>query len=369
VKRTAWRTIVVMSLGCTAEAGPDPFASGGAGSATDSNTSGATSMIDAGTSEGSSSVDDTADPPAETEAELFDVGVGDEGVGPEDGCTKIDFLFVVDNSGSMGAHQQALVDSFGPFMDTIFATVQAQDYHIMVTDSDADGDIQGACEPCTPDSFWCGDWCDAKASLDVACETRLGAGEVAPYNNEASNTICGVPDDIRYLTSDLDQASIKSLFQCMAKVGIFGSGAELPTSAIAAAVGPENQAGGCNADFVRDDAVLVVTFISDDYPVPETDDNASTVGSPQEWYDAVVAAKNGKPENVVMLGIINTDDATCVSGAGEPIVHPTERFVEFVEMFGARGLTGNICSSDYNAFFEQAVGLIDTACDEFEPEG
>jgi hypothetical protein len=93
------------------------------------------------------------------------------------------------------------------------------------------------------------------------------------------------------------------------------------------------------------------------------------VGSPQEWYDAVVSAKDVKPENVVMLGIINTPDATCVSGAGDPIVHPTERFVEFVELFGNRGLTGNICSSDYNEFFEQAVGLIDTACDEFEPEG
>jgi hypothetical protein len=155
----------------------------------------------------------------------------------------------------------------------------------------------------------------------------------------------------------------------MAKVGIFGSGAELPTSAVAEAVTTQNAAGACNAGFVRDDAILVVTFISDDYPVPGTDDNASTVGSPQEWYDAVVAAKNGKPENVVMLGIINTPDASCVSGAGDPIVHPTERFVEFVGLFGDRGLTANICSSDYNEFFEQAVGLIDTACDEFQPEG
>jgi hypothetical protein len=178
-----------------------------------------------------------------------------------------------------------------------------------------------------------------------------------------------VPGGRRYLTSDLDQDSIKSLFQCMARVGIFGSGAEMPTSAIAEAVTTQSQAGACNDGFVRDDAILVVTFISDDYPVPNTADNASTVGSPQEWYDAVVSAKNGKPENVVMLGIINTADAACVSGAGEPIVHPTERFVEFVELFADRGLTGNICSSDYNAFFEQAVGLIDTACDEFEPEG
>jgi hypothetical protein len=71
----------------------------------------------------------------------------------------------------------------------------------------------------------------------------------------------------------------------------------------------------------------------------------------------------------VMLGIINTPDAACVSGAGDPIVHPTERFMELVSLFGTNGLTANICASDYNAFFEEAVGLIDQTCDEFVPEG
>ena len=296
---------------------------------------------------------------------VFDVGAGD-GLMPSDGCTKIDFLFVVDNSASMGAHQAALINSFGPFLETIFATVQAQDYHIMVVDSDAGDDINSACEPCTPDSFWCGDWCDAKANLDVACETTLGAGEVAPYNNEASNTICGVPDGKRYLTSDSTQAELDSLFSCIGDVGIFGSGAELPMSAMVQAV---SGAGGCNGDFLRSDAILVATFISDDYPVPNTPDNASSVGGLGEWFDAVVAAKGGNADNVVMLGITNTEDAACVRGAGEPVVHPTERFVEFVDAFGDRGLTGNICADNYGAFFEEAVGLIDVACDEYEPEG
>ncbi|MEM6997070.1 MAG: hypothetical protein AAF721_41585 [Myxococcota bacterium] len=299
---------------------------------------------------------------------IFDVAVGDEGTPTGQGCSKIDFLFVVDNSASMGAHQSALLSSFGPFMDTIFATVAAQDYHIMVVDSDGDADISGTCEPCIPNSFWCGDWCEAKADLDVACETTLGAGEVAPYNNQASNTICGVPDGRRYLTSDSAPDEIKSLFQCIGKVGIFGSGAELPMSALVDAVTVESAAGGCNAGFLRDDAILVVTFITDDYPVDLTPDNASTVGSPAAWVDAVVTAKGGNADNVVMLGIMNTPEASCVRGAGTPVVHPTERFVEFVDGFD-RGLTGNICSTSYSAFFEEAVGLIDTACDEYEPEG
>lgn len=363
---------LLLATGCTESREENPFDAGsGAASAsagtTSPQTTGATSAATSsqGTDAGDGTDDDSWDPPGG-----WDVGAADDSAGPPtDGCTKIDFLFVVDNSGSMGAHQTALVNSFAPFIETIFATVQAQDFQIMVTDSDAGGDIDGACEPCSPNSFWCDDWCEAKADLDVACEVTLGAGEVAPYNNEASNAICGVPEGQRFLTSDLDQGEITDLFQCMAKVGIFGDGAEMPTSAIAEAVTTQNQAGGCNPGFVRDDAILVVTFITDDYPVSNTPDNASTVGSPQEWYDAVVAAKGGDPDDVVMLGIINTEDASCVDGAGGPVVHPTQRFVDFVDLFGDRGMTANICADNYNAFFQDAVGLIDTACDEYEPEG
>jgi hypothetical protein len=368
---------VMVLLACGDGRGPDTglFGSGeGSVSADDSNDpSGDADGTSATSGSGSASVSASADDAADSggDGPKFDTpdGATMEGGDDQEGCEKIDFLFAIDNSCSMGAHQQRLIQAFPSFIDTIFSTVQAQDYQIMVTDSDADGDISGACEPCTPDSFWCDDWCTAKAGLDLDCETALGAGEVAPYNNEASNTICGVPGDRRYLTAETDQATTKSLFQCMGKVGIFGSGAEMPMSAMAAAVTTQSQPGGCNEGFVRDDAILVVTVISDDYPVPSTADDASTVGSPQAWYDAVVQAKGGNPDNVVMLGIINTPDAACVSGAGDPIVHPTERFMELVSLFGTNGLTANICASDYNAFFEEAVGLIDQTCDEFVPEG
>jgi hypothetical protein len=327
-----------------------------------------------GTSSGAatSTSDVTLDATADTtDAFKFDTPSGATAEGGADmGCEKIDFLFAIDNSCSMGAHQQRLIGSFGPFMDTIFSTVQAQDYQIMVVDSDANQDQYSGCDPggCPGLIDWCGNYCDVQ-NLMTPCDYELGAGVIQPYNMGASNAVCGVPGNDRFLTSDLDQTQIEQLFPCMAQVGTFGSGAELPMSALAAAVGPQNAAGACNEGFVRDDAVLVVTVISDDYPVPSTDDDASTNGAPMDWYDQVVAAKNGHPDHVVTLGIINTPDAACVSGAGDPIVHPTDRFVEFVELFGDKGIMGNICDDDYNGFFEQAVALIDTTCDEFEPEG
>jgi hypothetical protein len=154
----------------------------------------------------------------------------------------------------------------------------------------------------------------------------------------------------------------------MAMVGTGGSGWELPISAVAAAVTTQNEPAGCNAGFVRDDAILVVTIISDDYPMPGIDDDLTSVGSPQEWYDAVVGAKHGDADDVVVLGIVDVATSTCMtSDAG--VVPPAERFVQFVERFGDRGLTGDVCSADYSTFFDQAVALIDGACDEFTPEG
>ncbi len=293
----------------------------------------------------------------------LDVPTADDG-GTKEGCEKVDFLFVVDNSGSMGAHQTNLINSFGPFIDTIYDTLPAQDFRIMAVDSDAGDDLLRCEAACN----WCEGWCTARTTLTLTCEQALGAGEVAPFGvSGASNAICEVPDGKRYLTSALTKAEIKDKFACMAKTGTAGSAAELPMSAMVQAVTMQNQPGGCNEGFVRDDAVLVVTVISDDIPTKNAD-NASVVGTPQEWFDGVVLAKRGLVNNVVMLGIVNDENATCIGNTdGVDRTGPTMRFLDFIAMFGARGVVGNVCDPDYNAFFEQAVGLIQTACMEFVP--
>ncbi len=351
----------------TASSSADP---GGTASTAATGADTAAEAVDADTA--TQGHEDTSGNDSASSGAKFDVVDGNEhasgGDGEdEEGCEMVDFLFVVDNSGSMGARQTNLINSFGPFIDTIYDRLPAQDFRIMAVDSDAGHDIEVTCEPCDPDSFWCGDWCTVKSTLDVTCETTLGAGEVAPYNSEASNTICGVPDGKRYLTSTLTQTDIKDKFACIAKTGTLGSGAELPMTAMAEAVTTQDQPGGCNEGFVRDDAVLVVTIISDDIPTA-TVDNASTVGSPQEWFDAVVSAKRGFSQNIVMLAIVNNEHATCIGLTDSTArTGPTTRFLDFVAMFGVRGVVGNVCEPNYDAFFEQAVDLIEVACREFVP--
>ena len=61
------------------------------------------------------------------------------------------------------------------------------------------------------------------------------------------------------------------------------------SAALSACSDAQNGPGGCDEGFLRDDAILVVTFISDD-------PNKEDTGLPQDWYNAVVTAKKGNPQ-------------------------------------------------------------------------
>jgi hypothetical protein len=58
---------------------------------------------------------------------------------------------------------------------------------------------------------------------------------------------------------------IASAFNCTARVGTAGSGIELVAESTLTALSPGHVgSGGCNEGFLRDDAVLVVTIITDE---------------------------------------------------------------------------------------------------------
>jgi len=298
---------------------------------------------------------DSTDPSVGTDASpKFDLPPTPQDSGPSDdtgggkGCEKIDFLFVVDNSSSMNVHQQNLRNSFGPFIDTIISTVQGSDYHIMVIDSDECVINNIGTIPPPPPPYQCQNGCDAV----------LGAGHIRD---------CAVPDGKRYLTSALDAATLKSTFQCIANVGITGSADEMPMSALVEAVGPLNGPGQCNEGFLRNDAVLVITVISDDHSGWSGNDNENGFGgTPQSWFDGVMAAKKGVLENVVVLGLYAqlSDPFTCIAYAPRE----ADQFIAFTKMFGSQGIIGTVCAPDYNnPFFQNAVALIDTTCEGFVP--
>lgn len=304
---------------------------------------------------------------------ILDVGNDDPtGVDPKEpvGCEKVDFLFVIDNSGSMGDEQNNLVSNFPGFIDTIGDELDdAQDYHIMVIDSDAY--LWEACPvlcmtpplglPCTIGGFECG------VTEPEECEDVLGAGVVHPKGSSSSNQDCAFSSGARYM--DMTEPDLHAAFACAAQVGT-GSVAdpEKPMEAMVQAVTPDTEADVCNEGFIRDDAILVVTFITDE------DDNQGdgSSGNVQGWRQALISAKNGDETAVVVLGLFGDQDqagAICPpldpeSTAG---AEPSPRLREFTESWGDRGFAGSVCAASYQEFFRDAVSIIGTTCDEFVP--
>ncbi|MCA9661037.1 MAG: hypothetical protein KC486_22030 [Myxococcales bacterium] len=300
------------------------------GSASDTESTGGESTT-SGASASATMTDATTDPTTTTTT------------GEAEGCKKVDFLFVIDNSVSMQGEQTALKAAFPAFIDTIKNTLPTNDYHIMVADTDA----EGRCSPNTCSHSTC-QAANKYACMDifVECDTVRGAGVNHPAGEAASNMPCDFFGGNRYLLSE--DPDLVDNFSCAASVGLAGHPSERPMDGIVEALAPAiNAPGGCNDGFLRDDAILVVTFLSDD-------PNVEDVNSSFDTYDAVVAAKGGDEDRIVMLGLIPQPDMGCGKGGAH--------WSEMISLFGERGIEGAICSEDYNAFFQDAVSTILDTC-------
>jgi hypothetical protein len=286
-------------------------------------------------------------------------GAAGEG-GGGDGCEKVDFLFVIDSSGSMQDEQQNLLTSFPGFITAIEQTLEFNDFQLMVV--------------------------DAGQTLGSGCDGTLGAGRVT----SGSGQDCGIEGGKRFATQA--QSNLAAAFSCIGSRGFEGPGDEQTMDSLTAALGPLSQSGQCNEGFLRDDAVLVVTIITDEEDDPgdgslnppldgscaPADDDPNSAGDPGQWYDAVVAAKNGDPNAVVVLSLLGDcdTDATCPGIEIDPFnpaapitgAEPAPRLRQFTNMFDY-GSTGPVCASDYSPFFESAISIIANACDNFVPPG
>lgn len=289
----------------------------------------------------------------------FDPGTA-EGADQE-GCKKVDFVFVVDSSPSMEDEQDNLIRSFPGFISAIEQNLDIDDFNLMVVDA---GRLSGS----------------------GACDGTLGAGQIA----DGSGRDCGVSSGRRFVTTQ--QADLVEVFSCMASRGIDGPGNEETMAALLASTGELTRPGGCNEGFLRDDAVLVVTIITDEEDDPSDtpsrggggpggqpvcggiDDDRNSPGSPSDWAAQLLATKGNDPNAVVVLGLIgDCDVGDCPAfsfggGFGGAITgaEPAPRIREFVTSF-THGSTGPVCAEDYAPFFDSAVQVIQSACNGFTP--
>jgi hypothetical protein len=293
-----------------------------------------------------------------------------------DGCDKVDFLFVVDNSISMGDEQDHLEASFPEFIATIQSDV-VDDYHVMVVDTDnedkwdeelaechdskCDGEDPGeACGIIPPQTEWP---CGMLPAIDE-CDPVLGAG--IDHDGTDDRNSCNIAGGKRWF-DDL-QPNVANTFGCVANL-YDGNNPEQTMLAVTSALQPALvDPGGCNDGFLRDDAILVVTFISDE------EDDTESPGNPAQWHDTLLALKQNNETAIVVLGLLGDTglpNAICPpdSMPGSTGGEYSPRLIEYVDSWGSRGLWGSVCSPNYGPFFEQAVALIDSACDEYEPVG
>jgi hypothetical protein len=381
-----WGLAAVTALACGGKQRDEDLFGDGEGSLTaPSGSAEAATGDDDGEASAADDDDDTApgtgDPSADSGDTIkLDVGDGrgsaDEG-SDGTGCDKVDFLFVIDNSGSMSDEQSNLIASFDGFIGAIQNTLEAQDYHVMVVSTDAGGSggysvtcTNGVCS-CTPVPACCeqvcnglSDSCNGFACDDLPggeCETTLGAGKIF----EEDGTSCLPEDGPRYMTQA--EPDLAGTFSCAAHVCTYGDGNERPMEAMLEATSPAlNAMDACNDGFVRDDAILVVTFITDE------EDAMKSPGDPQDWYDGLLANKGGDPDAVAVLGLFGDGDlpgGECPPLTDDVGAEPSPRLRAFVELFGDRGVAGSVCADDFIPFFLEAVDVVDFTCDEFRPEG
>jgi len=279
--------------------------------------------------------DDGPDPDAPV---VFDFAPLPDAPEFETGCRKVDFLFVVDNSGSMQSQQAQLLASFPGFITAIQASLEdtVDSYHVGVVTSD---NYNGNAPGCT----------------------SIGNLVTQTSGFASSNMNCAPFAQGDRFATELDDLQAK--FPCMAQVGASGSPIEQPVTATVAALSPAvGGPGACNDNFLRDDAILVVVIVTDDPPYDFDMDDAHPATDTSGWYDAVIAAKNGDPEAVVMLGFVPWDDLSCVGLGNE-----SPNLIGFVESFGDQGVLASICEPDYGPIFAATVETIVTTCENFDP--
>jgi hypothetical protein len=208
----------------------------------------------------------------------------------------------------------------------------------------------GGCQvPGCPEDYPCGPF--------VECDVTEGAGVTVVGNFGGSNKRCELATEHRYITT-ADDATLADSFACIATLG---EGPKTPVSAesMVSAVQPEILSTGCNAGFVRPDALLVVVVIQ---AMPRT---TAARARRQTWYDALVTVKGGNEEAVVVLVI--SDDSELPDKVCDYMPGGKNTLLAFANT-AAHGRFLSVCEEDYGPFLKEGAALALDQCAVLVPQ-
>ncbi len=312
--------------------------------------SSSTSAGDGGSSTTSTS---TSSSSAVDSAPVLDMAMPDFGPQQPEGCKgKIDFLFVISAESTMKFAQERLLASFPGFMKAIEEQLPDFDVHIL---SAEDGYwLQKDCKLCE-------EGCDPNGSPPLCgavlelCDKKSGAGGTFPSGEGASNRRCKLASGARYI--DSSEPDRTEAFTCIAQLGV-GGDSNTAERMVNALEGPVD----CNDGFLRDDALLVVTLIQDNY-------DQQSLGTVESWKKALNDAKGGDDDAFALL-VLSTDidvgyQQLCWPNEYNEIKNPLRLLANSVE----HGFIGSICAPSYEPFFAETVASLVTLCEDFVPPG
>lgn len=284
------------------------------------------------------------------------------GTPPEGDVEGIDVLFVIDNSGTMGAAQGRLQQS----APAIIAALDARglDYRIGTTTTDNS-------------NYWCegpglGDSDEGHLIPPVSCLNRAEEFFFSGTDTDAFDEACAqqcslkelslVPGASPWLSSDtLDGTSMADALTCSLPMGINGCGFEQPLESMRLATTWSESSDAAESGFIRPNAHLVVIFVTDEVdcslnPVHE----ATVVGeegvgnqvfwslpdvqfaptSAVCWNAGVECSGSGTPQYDACVAQDKTVDGSDAGDAAESVMHPLARYSDRLDAMRANKVAG-----------------------------
>lgn len=256
------------------------------------------------------------------------------------GCSKMDILFVIDNSQSMEQEQQNLIANFPMFISVLDAS--GLDYRVAVTTTGR--------------------------NYSYNMTTPLGN---LPQNISGGDngtmlkpTACNMTK--RWI--DKTDPNPSMTFSCLANVGIGGPSNEMPLGAVRDAF-EDRMADGTNSGFRRNDALLGVVMLTDENDCSyEQSVNlafgqslCSSQMEPVANYKMFLDTYAGGPSRWAAAIIAGPGPGSCSSSFGSAA--EATRLKEFKSAVGTNAITSSICDGDLSIGLKNALNLFQSACD------
>lgn len=274
-------------------------------------------------------------------------------------CEKMDILFVIDDSGSMGEEQTNLIANFPQFVTALdeFVTEggSALDYRLGVTTTGEMNVVEMILPP-------------PLGSMTIREDGPNGA-LLMPGECNMSN---------RWISRG--DANVSSAFSCVANVGTRGSSKEKPLLMTQRAI-TDRVADGSNAGFLRNDALLAVVMLTDEDDCSGTSTTRTIdISDPSQIMNQADECDPSSPDVVSIDSVLSSLDTTTGGRerwAGAIIAGPTDctssfgdaaaatRLQQFANEAGDNVIFSSICEGDLAGALTEALQTFDAACDNF----